>query len=299
MKKTDRPGREQIGRIGHIYTEENMAYKLSAITWSHHYSYEIGKIDDFGLIDLYAKEGLGGIEFIMEHIKEHKEKYLFILKKKANDCGLEISAVSPGNNFGNEKEKDNIANLNYVKKSIDTAEILGASFVRVFAGWPPAGKREALWNNAVRYMQKAAKYAEKKGITLVVEPHNHGGFLPDSKSSIKFIEDVNSPFVRLNIDTGNYLGFDSDMYKGIADSMKYALYCHLKIHKITKNGETSDFDLDKVFNVLSEARYHGWIAIEYEGQEFLQADKEEKSKNEFEFFGVAVKKAKELVKRYY
>ncbi len=276
-----------------------MAYKLSAITWSHHYSVETGKLDDSGLIDLYAKEGLGGIEFIMEHIKDHNREHLLKLKKKANDAGLEISAVSPGNNFGNENEKDNIANLEYVKKSVDTAEILGSSFVRVFAGWPPQGKRETLWSTAVQYMKKAAEYAGQKGITLVVEPHNHGGFLPDSKSSIKFIEDVNSPFVRLNIDTGNYLGFDVDMYKGIADSMKYTLYCHLKIHKITKEGNTSDFDLDKVFKVLSEAKYRGWIAIEYEGQEFLQADKQEKSNNEFEFFCVAVNKAKELIKKYY
>ncbi len=276
-----------------------MAYKLSAITWSHHYSVETGKLDDFALIDLYAKEGLGGIEFIMEHIKSHDRSHLLVLKKKAIDAGLEISAISPGNNFGNEKEEDNISNLDYVKKSIDTAEILGASFVRVFAGWPPQGKREALWETAVKYMKQAAEYAKEKGITLVVEPHNHGGFLPDSKSSIKFIEDVNSDFVRLNIDTGNYLGFDTDMYKGIADSMKYALYCHLKIHKITKQGQTSDFDLDKIFEVLSQAKYCGWIAIEYEGQEFLDADKQEKSKNESEFFGVAVKKAKELIKKYY
>ncbi|MBP7792535.1 MAG: sugar phosphate isomerase/epimerase [Candidatus Goldbacteria bacterium] len=276
-----------------------MSYKLSATTWSHHHSIETGKLDDSGLIELYAKEGLGGIEFIMEHIKDHNEKHLRALRKKANDAGLEICAVSPGNNFGNEKEKDNKANLDYVKKSVDTAEILGASFVRVFAGWPPQGKREALWNNAVKYMKEAAKYAEKKGITLVVEPHNHGGFLPDSKSSIKFIEDVNSPYVRLNVDTGNYLGFDEDIYKGIADSMKYALYCHLKVHKISKDGQTSDFDMDRIFRILSDAKYSGWITIEYEGQEFLQAEKEEKSKNEFEFFGIAVKKAKDMIKKYY
>lgn len=276
-----------------------MAYKLSAITWSHHYSVEIGKLDDFKLIELYAKEGLGGIEFIMEHIKNHEKSYLLKLKKMANDAGLEISAISPGNNFGNEKEADNIANLEYVKKSIDTAETLGASFVRVFAGWPPQGKRDELWKTAVSYMQKAGQYAEQKGITLVVEPHNHGGFLPDSKSSIKFIEDVNSPYVRLNIDTGNYLGFDTDMYKGIADSMKYALYCHLKVHKITKEGQPSDFDFEKIFSILSEAKYRGWIAIEYEGQEFLNAGKEEKSKNEFEFFSVAIRMAKNLIKKYY
>jgi sugar phosphate isomerase/epimerase len=276
-----------------------MAYKLSAITWSHHYSFELGKIDDKGLIDLYAAEGLGGIEFIMEHIKSFEKDHLLGLKKYANDKGLEISAVSPGNNFGNEKDQDNKGNLDYVKKGIDAAEVLGAANVRVFAGWPPAGKREALWATAVKYMKEAAEYAAKKGITLVVEPHNGGGFLPDSVSSVKFIEDVNHPYVKLNIDTGNYLGHDKDMYKGIENSMKYAVYCHLKVHKIEKNGKTSDFDLDKVFKVLSKADYRGWIALEYEGQEFLKAEKPEKAANEIEYFKVAVKKAKDMIKKYY
>jgi sugar phosphate isomerase/epimerase len=276
-----------------------MSYKLSAITWSHHYSFELGGIDDMGLIELYAKEGLGGIEFIMEHIKSFDKDHLLALKKHANDKGLEISAVSPGNNFGNEKEEDNKSSLEYVKKGIDAAEILGAANVRVFAGWPPAGKREEFWDNAVKYMKEAAKYARTKGITLVVEPHNGGGFLPDSASSIKFIEDVNSPYVRLNLDTGNYLGHDKDMYKGLEDSMKYTLYCHLKVHTIEKSGKTSDFDLDKVFKVLSKADYRGWIALEYEGQEFIKGEKPEKAANESEYFKVAVKKAKDMIKKYY
>jgi len=276
-----------------------LSYKLSAITWCHHYSFELGKIDDMGLIDLYAKEGLGGIEFIMEHIKSFDKGHLLALKKRANDNGLEISAISPGNNFGNEKDKDNKSNLEYVKKGIDTAEIMGAANVRVFAGWPPQGKREELLPTAVKYMEEAALYAEKKGITLVLEPHNGGGFLPDSASSIKFIEDVNSPYVRLNLDTGNYLGHDKDPYEGLKNSMKYTLYCHLKVHTIDKSGKTSDFDLDKVFQVLSGADYRGWIALEYEGQEFLNGEKPEKSANEYEYFPVAVKKTKELIKKYY
>jgi sugar phosphate isomerase/epimerase len=276
-----------------------MAYKLSAITWSHHYSFELGKIDDMGLIDLYAKEGLGGIEFIMEHVKSFDEKHLLALKKHANDSGLEISAVSPGNSFGNIKDKDNKSNLAYVKKGIDAAVILGAANVRVFAGWPPQGMREKLWGTAVKYMKEAAKYAEKKGITLAVEPHNNGGFLPDSASSIRFIEDVNSPFVKLNLDTGNYLGHENDLYEGLKKSMKYTVYCHLKVHTIDKSGKTSDFDLDKVFKVLSGADYRGWIALEYEGMEFIKGEKADKSANEYGCFKLAVKKAKEMIKKYY
>ncbi len=275
-----------------------MAYKLCAITWSHHYSFDIGKFDDMGLIDLYAKEGLGGIEFIMEHIKSFEEKHLLKLKKHATANGLAISCISPGNNFGNIKDRDNKANLDYVKKSIDTAYILGAPLVRVFAGWPPQGMRDKLWMTAVTYMKKAADYAALKGITLVVEPHNGGGFLPDSLSTEKFLKDTGHPNVKLNLDTGNY--HDKDMYAALSRTIKYAEYCHVKVHTISKDGKkTSDFDLEKVFKILGSNNYRGWLSVEYEGQEFLKADNSLKSKNELEYFGVAVRRIKQLIKKYY
>ena len=275
-----------------------MAFKLSAITWSQHYSYELKKIDDFGLIDLYAKTGLGGIEFIIEHMASLDKAHLLKLKKYATDRNLAITCISPGNNFGNEDDAAQKSNEDYVIRSIDAAEIMGAPNVRVFAGWPPQGKREALWGKAVASMKKMAKYAATKGITLVVEPHNGGGFLPDSKTTLKFIKDVDSPFLMLNLDTGNY--HDKDIYAAMKKTIKYAKYCHFKIHTISKDGKkTSDFDLNKTMALLAEAGYNGYIAIEYEGQEFIKAEKPAKAKNEMEFFPVAVKRAKELIKKYY
>ena len=89
------------------------------------------------------------------------------------------------------------------------------------------------------------------------------------------------------------------MPKAIARCVKYSTYCHLKVHKISKSGKTSDFNLDKVFKVLSKGDYRGWIAIEYEGQEFIKGSKKKKSANEFVYFPVAVNKAKQLIKKYY
>ncbi|MEI7542731.1 MAG: sugar phosphate isomerase/epimerase family protein [bacterium] len=275
-----------------------MAFKLSAITWSQHYSYELKKIDDFGLIDMYAKAGLGGIEFIIEHMTSLDKAHLLELKKYATDKNLAITCISPGNNFGNEDDAAQKSNEEYVIRSIDAADIMGAPVVRVFAGWPPSGKREALWSKAVASMKKVAEYAKSKGITLVIEPHNGGGFLPDSKSTLKFLKDVNSPYVMLNVDTGNY--HDKDIYAAIKKTIKYAKYCHLKIHTISKDGKkTSDFDLNKTVKLLSESGYNGYISIEYEGQEFIKAEKPAKAKNEMEFFPIAVKRVKELIKKYY
>ena len=275
-----------------------MAFKLSAITWSHHYSVETGKLNDMKLIDLYAKEGMGGIEFIMEHIKKHDKKHLLRLKKRAADRGLSITAVSPGNSFGQKTDKGERAQIRYVKKGIDMAEILGCANVRVFAGWPYK-RTPKYWKKAVRSMRECAKYAAERGITLAVEPHNGGGFLPDAKSTIKFLKDVNSPWVTLNLDTGNYLGHEKNIYRALERTVKYATYCHLKVHKISKSGKTSDFNLDRVVRVLSKGDYRGWLAIEYEGQEFIKGSKSKRAANEKEYFKIAVKKIKKLIKKYY
>ncbi len=275
-----------------------MAFKLSAITWSHHYSYELKKIDDAGLIDLYAKEGLGGIEFILEHLNSSEREHLLKLKKRATDAGLSITCISPGNSFGKKKAEDEQGQIDYVKKGVDIAEIMGCANVRVFAGWPD-GSKEEMWPKAVDSMKICAKYAETKGITLAVEPHNGGGYLPDSKSTLKFLSDVNSPFVKLNLDTGNFLGHDKDIYEALAKTVKHATYCHVKIHSITEAGETSDFDIDKTIKVLSEGNYRGWLAVEYEGQEFIKGEKEEKAENELGYFKYAVKKIKDAVKKHY
>jgi sugar phosphate isomerase/epimerase len=276
-----------------------MSFKLAAITWSQHHSFDLKKLDDLKLIDLYAKLGLGGIEFINEHLQSLDPVYLRKIKKYATDRELTICCLSPGNNFGNEDDKAQASNEELVIKSVDAAEILGAPVVRVFAGWPPQGKREALWSKAVASMKKCARYAETRGITLVLEPHNGGGFLPDSESTIKYLNDVNSEFFKLNIDTGNYQ--DKDILAAIKKTMPYTKYVHFKIHTISKNGrKTSDFDLPKTMKLLAESGYNGFISIEYEGMDFLKTeDKELKAANEAEFFPIAVKRVKELMKKYY
>lgn len=276
-----------------------MSFKLAAITYSLHHSYDLKKVDAFKLMDLFAEQGLGGIEFINEHLESLDAAYLRKIKKYATDLNLTIACLSPGNNFGNEDDAAQASNEDYVKKSIDAAEILGAPVVRVFAGWPPQGKREALLPKAVASMKKSAAYAATKGITLVLEPHNGGGFLPDSDSALKYLKDVGSPFFMLNLDTGNY--HDKDIYAAMEKTMKYTKYVHFKVHTISKNGKkASDFDLDKTMKLLAKNKYNGFISIEYEGQDFLKTeDKEIKAANEAEFFPVVVKRVKELMKKYY
>jgi len=239
--------------------------QLSLCTWSYHRTIEAGKLDFDGLIDLTANElKLNGIDIIADHLPKTDKRYLTGLKKRLTDLSLTVASLSPGNNFGHADQKGIDNEVDTIKKWLDCAYILGTPSLRIFAGWAPKEQQEKLWPNVIKGIQRSAEYAKKLGITLSVEYHNGGGFLPTSKETFRLLKEVGSPYVQLNVDTGNYQ--DDDNYAAIAQSMPYARHVHLKFHNIAEDGTPEEFDYDRIFKVFKESNYRGFYSIEYEGE---------------------------------
>jgi len=256
--------------------------KIGLCTWSYNRTFDSGKMDLEKLLHVCANDlKIGGIDIIDVHLKSQDPDYLLKIKKLATDLQITISAVSPGNSFGKDKEKDEKEEIAKINKWTDTAYLLGAPNLRIFAGWAPKEKHKELWPKVVNSIKECAKYAATKGITLAIESHNGGGYLPTSIETHKLLEDVNSPWVKLNLDTGNYQ--DKDPYEAIKKSIPYATHMHAKIHKITKDGKEEEFDYDKIFTILKEANYRGFFNVEYEGKE-----------EELEYVPISM----EMIKRY-
>lgn len=208
---------------------------------------------------------IGGIDIIDVHLKSQNPDYLLKIKKLATDLEITISAVSPGNSFGKDSANDEKAEVDKINKWADTAYLLGAPNLRIFAGWAPKERHKELWPKIVKSIKECAAYAAKKGVTLAIEPHNGGGYLPTSVETLKLLKDVNSPWVKLNLDTGNYQ--DPDMYDALKRSMPYATHMHAKIHRLSPDGKELEFDYDRIFTILKAANYRGFLNIEYEGKE--------------------------------
>jgi len=215
---------------------------------------------------------IGGVDIIDCHFKSGDPDallkdmaYLLRIKKIAADLQITISAVSPGNSFGKDNEKDERSEVEKINKWTDIAYILGAPNLRIFAGWAPKERHKELWPKVVNSIKASAAYGAKKGVTMAIESHNVGGYLPTSVETHKLLDDVKSPWVKLNLDTGNYQ--DADMYAALKRSMPYATHMHCKIHKLSKDGKELEFDFDKIFTILKEANYRGSFNVEYEGKE--------------------------------
>ena len=230
------------------------------------------------LLHLCAEDlKIGGIDIIDVHFKSQDPDYLLKIKKLATDLCITISAVSPGNSFGKGNEKDEKAEIDKVNGWTDVAYLLGAPNLRIFAGWGSMDK----WPQVVKSIKECAKYASKKGVVLAIESHNGGGYLPSSVETHKLLDDVNSPWVKLNLDTGNYK--DKDPYAALKKSISYATHMHAKVHDITKDGEPAEFDFDKIFEILKDRNYRGFFNVEYEGKG-----------DELEYVPIAV----DMIKRY-
>ena len=248
--------------------------KLGLCTWSYNRTFAAKSMDLEKLLHVCADDlKVGGVDIIDVHFKYDGDvdkllkdmDYLLKIKKLATDLDITISAVSPGNSFGKDKESDEKAEVNKVNKWTDVAYILGAPNLRIFAGWAPKERHAQAWPKVVKSIKECAAYSAKKGVTLAIESHNGGGYLPTSVETHKLLKDVNSPWVKLNLDTGNYM--DPDMYAALKSSMPYTTHMHCKIHELSKDGKELQFDFDKIFKILKDANYRGFFNVEYEGKE--------------------------------
>jgi sugar phosphate isomerase/epimerase len=222
-------------------------------------------MDLFGFVDLCADLALDGTELTSYYFPPDVDSaYLHKLKQKAFTLGLDISGTSVGNNFcvapGPEREKQ----MALVRTWIDRAAELDAPVIRIFAGTVPKGETEEVAvARAIEGIQASLPYAVEKGVTLALE--NHGGITATPDQLLALVHAVDSPNFGVNLDTGNFHG--DDPYADLARLAPYAVNVQVKTEVSSKGKPKVEADLKKVIAILREARYSGYVVLEYEAKE--------------------------------
>jgi 3-oxoisoapionate decarboxylase len=157
--------------------------------------------------------------------------------------------------------------------SFDHAKAVGADVMKVcgaslmFRNEPHAPMLEKL----TRQLSEAAKMGEKYGIKVAVE--NHIDFTPGE--FVKLLQDVNSPFLGMNFDSGNFLRLLADPVAAMKKLAKYVLSTHIKDLKPIKGCSAEEWyffactpvgdglvDNQALALLLKEAGYKGFLAVE-------------------------------------
>ena len=213
-----------------------------------------------GFVDFCAEHNCGGAELTSYFFPgDADEQYYADMRGYAHQRGVEICGTAVGNNFSNPKGSDERAKqMDYVRLWIDRAALMGAPHIRVFAGRHPKGVNEADAERfAAEALEEAGEYAGKKGILLGIENHDS---ISDSGRLLRIVKAVNSPWVGVNLDTGNFR--TKNPYKDIAESAPYAVNVQLKMKM--REPAAGPADLERIGNIMKDSGYQGYIVLEYE-----------------------------------
>ncbi len=244
----------------------HLKLSIAAYSYREYLTSKPPRMDLFKYVNLAADMALDAVEPTSYYFpKDVSDEYLHRLEQHAFMLGLDISGTAIGNNFCLPPGPKRDEQLASTRLWIDRAAVLDAPVIRIFAGNVP---RDATEDQAVQWaiegIKQSLPYAVSKGITLALE--NHGGITATPEQILKLVKAVDGPNFGVNLDTGNFRG--EDPYAEMAELAPYAVNVQVKT-EIHRKGASSneDADLGRVIAILREARYSGYVVLEYEAAE--------------------------------
>jgi L-ribulose-5-phosphate 3-epimerase len=219
------------------------------------------------LVRLAVDLDVDGLDLTVYWFPSTDDSFLLPLKRLAYKNAVEIYSISVRTDMckppGDAREKQ-AAEL---RGWVDVASKLGAGHIRVFGGAVPKGATEeqaAGW--VVEMLKPASVYAGSKGVILGLE--NHGGVTEKADTVIKIVKTVDSPWVGINLDTGN---FNRNALAQIRQCLPYAVNTQFKTHIRDENGTSQPSDWNKLVQMFAASGYKGYFALEYEDKEDARA----------------------------
>ncbi|MCK9222684.1 MAG: sugar phosphate isomerase/epimerase [Limnochordia bacterium] len=262
--------------------------KLGLSMWSVVSLYGKGfTVKDFA--HFAAELGVDGVE-LLDYFWTDKATEPNDIVKLTKRLGLDILCYSIDNDFVNADASAREKMLDYAKREIDLAVALGAPVIRVFSGNEKDGidfDTGFAW--IVDGLREAATYAEEKQVVLALE--NHGTFAGTSAQIERILDEVGSPALTSNFDTGNFMLCKENPKKAMDRLAHRVGHVHFKDFRRADSSETvgvytgvdgirvkgttigaGDVDLPYIVESLKQAGYQGSLVIEYEGTGDVKED---------------------------
>jgi L-ribulose-5-phosphate 3-epimerase len=233
------------------------------------------------VIDHAGRMGFDGVEILHRQMDSEETKYVNELKLRAFDQGLPFYLLSIHQDFVDPDAAVRTKDIEHTKRCIDLAARLGIPAIRVNSGrWntiksfddlmKAKGQEPAIGNftddDAMKWvvdsLQQCLPLAEQAGVMLCLE--NHWGLTTDPHNVLKIVNQIKSPWIGINADTGNYVG---DPYKGLEVLAAHADIVQAKTYYGGGEWYTLDLDYVRIAKILEMNLYSGWISLEMEGKE--------------------------------
>lgn len=262
-------------------------YDISLAQFSLASEFFMGKHNTLEFPARAQKEfGVNIVEYVSMFFADKMNDASFFkeLKQRTDDLGVSNHLIMV--------DDENIADLDKAKrdhaveshyKFVDAAKVLGCSSIRVNLGSiEQTGTADEVADAALEGYSKLLEYGDQNGMDIIVE--NHVGHSCNGKWLANIMKEVNHKRAGVLPDFGNFCvkrtkpetmdiaGYMAtkcleqyDMYLGIEELMPYAKGVSAKTHKFDADGNETEMDFKRIFDIIKKSGFNGIVGIEYEG----------------------------------
>jgi sugar phosphate isomerase/epimerase len=232
-------------------------------------------------IDRAAEMGFDGVELLHRQMQDESDGYLQRLKRRAFLNGLDLCGFSTHQGFLSPKKEVRQKNIDHTIRCIELAYKLGIPTMRVNTGtWGTSRNFDELMKNrgiepplagytdedgfgwVIDGLGQCLKAAERCGVLLGLE--NHWGLGRTPEGVLRIVNALDSPWLQVTLDTGNFL---EDPYDKLEKMAPKTIYVQAKTYFGGGLWYTLDLDYERIAALLRKHGYKGYIALEFEGRE--------------------------------
>ncbi len=251
-------------------------YRISLAQWSLHnalFSDELEHLD----FAKTAREiyGIEAIEYVNAFFKDKAtdDAYLAQMNTRAKDHGVTqlLIMVDGEGRIGAPSESERAQTIENHRKWLHAAKTLGCHSIRVNAA--SEGSFEEQQKLAADGLRRLTEVGAAMDLNVIVE--NHGGLSSNGTWLAGVMKMVDHPRCGTLPDFGNFC-FDwskadlpemwYDRYVGVKEMMPFAKAVSAKSRDFDENGYESQTDFRRMMKIVTDAGYHGWVGIEWEGK---------------------------------
>ena len=250
--------------------QQQLPYKISLAQWSLNRTINARQLNHLDFAQVARREfDIDAIEYVNTFFfdKARDKSYLADMNKRAADHGVyqHLIMCDREGRLGDPDEKARLLSVENHYKWVDAARELGCATIRVNAA--SAGSFEEQQKLAADGLRRLSEYGDRVGINVIVE--NHGGLSSNGQWLAGVMKLVNHPRCGTLPDFGNFNignGQTYDKYQGVTELMPFAKAVSAKSHEFDANGNETDKDYRRLMKIVTDAGFHSWVGIEYEGR---------------------------------
>jgi sugar phosphate isomerase/epimerase len=221
-------------------------------------------------LELMSTCGYDGVEFLPDSL----EVDLDSIAKKTREIGLETICFASGfikTKYGLSISDSRDSTRRLARKKlnlcIDFASRLEADFVSIglIRGKTNEEPNEAGMFNIIHSLQECGRYAQDRGVYLLIEPENRyeTSYIHTVQEAIDTLRDVDHEYVKLMIDTYHMNIEEPNIENAVRAASEHLLHVHLADSNRRGPG-MGHFEFEPFIKCLKDVGYNSFLGLEVE-----------------------------------